>query len=198
MMFKNRNIAFAAFVAVLGCAQPPEDRSSTVPDGIPALSPPSDPDAVITVTVVGSDGAGGRKIVSRQTITKREQWLSMQAALQRRQRAGEVDVVQSAAAVETCSHGSQIVLWDQKDFQGNILCLREDGDFSPLDLADFGMQPRSWYTLVPACIYSSSEDIRDEWYRYDYHQKRDLQGQSGRFNEYIVTPGDDRLCPTIF
>jgi hypothetical protein len=179
----------------LGCTPPPPDKSATshLADVV-ASGPPSDPNTMITVTVVGSDGHGGRTVIARHSTTKGEYWLAAQAALRGREHIGDVEVIKSAAAIETCMHGSQIVLYDQLNFQGNVLCFTDDGNQTPYDLCcSISFQPKSYYTIVPACIFDSSLYLLDEWHSYAFHSKSPLLS-SGYPVEYIQTPGNDGNC----
>jgi hypothetical protein len=188
-------LTLALLPLLLGCTPPPPDRSATshLADVV-ASGPPSDPNTVITVTVVGSDGHGGRTVTARQSMTKGEYWLAAQAALRGREHVGGVEVIKSAAAVETCWHGSQLVFYDQLNYQGNIFCFTDDGNQTPFDLyPSVSFDPKSYYTIVPACIFDSSLYLLDEWHSYQFHSASPLMS-SGYPVEYIQTPGNDGNC----
>jgi hypothetical protein len=184
------------------CNGTPDDVVPAPPAGqaTPAYraysSPPTDPDSVITVTLLTSDGNHGWKVAERQTMTKRQAWLSAQASAEGREVRGGVEGIESAAVLETCWHGSNIVMWDDFNWTGNMMCVRDDGVRSFVDLADYNFQPRSYYTVVPVCIYDTEEDINAQWYQYAYHDSSDIQ-PGGLFNEWVFTP-EEGSCPTIF
>jgi hypothetical protein len=212
MMLKGHNIglATATIFTLLGCSQAGQDTLPPAAGNSPespfarlaSAPPPADPDAPVTLTVVGRTG----RTIASQTTTRGELWRAAQAPAQSRSVSGNVEQIRSAAILETCNHASLVVFNDGKYFNGpTTICFKDDGvadgdNSEPVnDLTSYGgFSAKSYWTYVPICVWNADRTLRDYWQLYNRpHQNDDIYSGASPAR-YIQTPGNDMdiECPS--
>jgi hypothetical protein len=144
-----------AFVATIGCAGGVEEGASSEPNASfrqrPSVPPPSDPETLVTMTAMKWDAARGWVVAATETVTKAVQWQRLHAPPKTSPSStgSNVELRQNAIAAESCSHGSQIVLFDDVNFGGKTICFNQGGDpWAAIYLADIPFVAKSMYSLV--------------------------------------------------
>lgn len=143
--------------------------SSGTTQSIADLIPyPSDPNTLVSYTVMGTDQSGNWHVASQGTITKGEQWRRMTTdAPAARTTSGDVETKVGAIQVEGCWHGSPIVLNDQPGFAGNYLCFdNNDGNTTnklDIDTVASGFVMRSAYAVAPVLMFDSTPTLQIKW-----------------------------------
>lgn len=145
-------------VAQLGCGETPAENSApaAAAHASPSVPYPSDPDALITFSVADVDQNGDIKVISHGQITKGAQWERLfgkgdLAGTTTHASNGALDKTSSPIAIETCWHGSPIVMNDQAGFAGNYFCFNNNAPTKFVGL-DGTFIVRSIYSVAPVLM----------------------------------------------
>jgi hypothetical protein len=177
-LYRNTRLLILFAAMYMPACAPDEGESAPGPaPDAPEVRPPADPDSTVTISVVAPDGAGGWKVTAHEKITKREQWLQRDAMLNGRSVSSGIESVSSAATIEACWHGSNVVLFDGLYLSGNAICVQWDGTVTtPADLfsVDPNFRSRSYYTVVPIYFFDTNGTKLATWCQWAYQYDVDV------------------------
>jgi hypothetical protein len=142
-----------------GCGEAPSDNSApaAAAHASPAVPYPSDPDTLITFSVADVDQDGSIKVTSHGQITKGAQWErlfgkgDLAGTATSNVSNGALEKASSPIVIETCWHGSPIVMNDQAGFAGNYLCFNNSLPTKFVGL-DGSFVVRSIYAVAPVLM----------------------------------------------
>lgn len=184
--------AVAVVGLAVGCGPQPEGDAQGNETARPVIAKPADPDTLISFTVLGVDRDGKIVPVRTSKITKGEQWRLMTErtiAPAPIQSSDGVTRVQGAVALETCWHGSPLVLNDAANFGGNYMCFNANGgafNLFDIDTVNPSFVTRSAYSLMAAYLRDAAQVIQVTWCGDALHQ---INSYTGNRIRYTQTPG---------
>ena len=143
-----------ALTTQLGCGETLADSADSpekASDRAAVSAPyPSDPETLITVSTAAVDEDGSVKLTSQRQVTKGAQWKQLFGSSPGEvANAAQSDLEKTTGSIviESCWHGSPIVLNDQPGFAGNYLCFNNSVPSKFVDLGGTSFVTRSFYSV---------------------------------------------------
>jgi hypothetical protein len=143
--------------AASGCADeaPEAPSSNATTKGLPAIPPPPDPNAEITVTAIR--GSGPDQTIVRDTMKAGDAWrLITQPSAPSSETENGVQSIRGASVIEACWHGSQTYLWDKPNYSGNLICLNGTVGTADLWSAIPYFWPRSAFSAMGVNFWNTT------------------------------------------